>query len=84
MAWPTKWRASSTMLSAPASRPSPRKSGPNWMPALFDALTHERSYRRVLSREEAPTEMKGGAGTQFDPRVVEAFLALLREGEATG
>jgi HD-GYP domain-containing protein (c-di-GMP phosphodiesterase class II) len=42
----------------------------------FDAMTHERSYRKALSREEALAELQRGAGTQFDPAVVEAFLSL--------
>jgi HD-GYP domain-containing protein (c-di-GMP phosphodiesterase class II) len=42
----------------------------------FDAMTHERAYRKALSREEAIAELERGAGTQFDPAVVEAFLAL--------
>ena len=40
----------------------------------FDAMIHERSYRKALSREEALAELERGAGTQFDPAVVEAFL----------
>jgi len=49
---------------------------------VFDAMTHERSYRKALSREEAIAELKRGAGTQFDPAVVEAFLTLVkRPGE---
>jgi HD-GYP domain-containing protein (c-di-GMP phosphodiesterase class II) len=49
---------------------------------VFDAMTHERSYRKALSRETAITELELAAGTQFDPAVVEAFLALLsRQGD---
>ena len=48
----------------------------------FDAMTHERSYRKAMSREEALAELERGAGTQFDPAVVEAFLAWAsKEGE---
>jgi diguanylate cyclase (GGDEF)-like protein/putative nucleotidyltransferase with HDIG domain len=43
---------------------------------VFDALTHERSYRKALSSAEAATELERGVGTQFDPVVLEAFLAL--------
>jgi diguanylate cyclase (GGDEF)-like protein/PAS domain S-box-containing protein/putative nucleotidyltransferase with HDIG domain len=43
---------------------------------VFDALTHERSYRTALSSAEATAELERGAGTQFDPAVLEAFLAL--------
>jgi len=45
---------------------------------VFDAMTHERSYRKALSREETIAELEHGAGTQFDPAVVKAFLALLK------
>jgi diguanylate cyclase (GGDEF)-like protein/PAS domain S-box-containing protein/putative nucleotidyltransferase with HDIG domain len=45
---------------------------------VFDALTHQRSYRKALNREETITELKRGAGAQFDPAVLEAFLALLK------
>jgi len=45
---------------------------------VFDAMTHERAYRKALSREEAIAELEGGAGTHFDPAVVKAFLALAR------
>jgi diguanylate cyclase (GGDEF)-like protein/putative nucleotidyltransferase with HDIG domain len=45
---------------------------------VFDAMTHERAYRKALSREEAIAEIERGAGTQFDPEVVKAFLALVK------
>jgi putative nucleotidyltransferase with HDIG domain len=49
---------------------------------VFDAMTHDRAYRKALTREEAIAELERGAGTQFDPAVVEAFLALVeRRGE---
>jgi diguanylate cyclase (GGDEF)-like protein/PAS domain S-box-containing protein/putative nucleotidyltransferase with HDIG domain len=49
---------------------------------VFDAMTHERSYRKALTRAEAIAELERGAGTQFDPAVVKAFLTLLRsQGE---
>jgi len=49
---------------------------------VFDAMTHDRSYRKALSREETIAELEHGAGTQFDPTVVKAFLALVeRRGE---
>ncbi len=40
----------------------------------YDAMTSERPYRQALSEEEALTELKEKRGTQFDPRVVDAFL----------
>jgi diguanylate cyclase (GGDEF)-like protein/PAS domain S-box-containing protein len=45
---------------------------------VFDAMTHERAYRKALSRKEAIAELERGAGTHFDPKVVRAFLALLK------
>ena len=42
----------------------------------FDAMTHERAYRKAMSKEDALAELERGAGTQFDPTVVDAFLAL--------
>ena len=45
---------------------------------VFDAMTHERSYRKALTRAKATAELERGAGTQFDPAVVKAFLTLLK------
>jgi HD-GYP domain-containing protein (c-di-GMP phosphodiesterase class II) len=42
----------------------------------WDAMTSDRPYRKALGRDIAIGELKKGAGTQFDPKVVEAFLAL--------
>ncbi|HEY0006870.1 MAG TPA: HD-GYP domain-containing protein [Pyrinomonadaceae bacterium] len=40
----------------------------------YDAMVAERPYRRPLTHEEAATELRKHAGTQFDPRIIEAFL----------
>jgi HD-GYP domain-containing protein (c-di-GMP phosphodiesterase class II) len=37
-------------------------------------MISERPYRLALSHEDACRELRAGAGTQFDPAVVEAFL----------
>lgn len=50
---------------------------------VFDALTSERPYRTALSYEEAHAVIRAGSGTQFDPRVVEAFSAIVPELVAT-
>lgn len=42
----------------------------------WDAMTSDRPYRKAMSREKAREELQKGAGKQFDPRVVEAFLKL--------
>jgi HD-GYP domain-containing protein (c-di-GMP phosphodiesterase class II) len=43
----------------------------------FDAMTSTRSYRVALTQEYAFTELRRCSGTQFDPDVVEAFIAAL-------
>jgi HD-GYP domain-containing protein (c-di-GMP phosphodiesterase class II) len=47
----------------------------------YSAMTNDRPYRLAMSREQAVEELRRGAGTQFDPRVVEAFVQVL-EAEA--
>jgi len=47
---------------------------------VFDALTHERPYKAAWSIEEAIEEIENGRGTQFDPRVVDAFMSLDHTG----
>ncbi len=47
---------------------------------VFDALTHERPYKPAWPVEQAVALIRSAAGTQFDPRVVEAFLDLLAAG----
>ena len=39
----------------------------------FDAMTTARSYRPALPFDEAARRIREGRGTQFDPRVVDAF-----------
>ncbi len=46
----------------------------------FDAMTTDRPYRAALPVEFALDEIRDGAGTQFDPAVVEVFLAMVDEG----
>jgi HD-GYP domain-containing protein (c-di-GMP phosphodiesterase class II) len=43
-------------------------------------MTSARSYRKTpLTKEEAIEEIKKNSGTQFDPKVVEVFLEILKE-----
>ena len=44
----------------------------------LNAMTTTRSYRRAMSLPDALAELTRGAGTQFDPRVVEVLVGLLR------
>jgi len=47
---------------------------------VFDALTHRRSYKKAWPAADAAAEIERLSRGKFDPRVVEAFLQLLREG----
>jgi HD-GYP domain-containing protein (c-di-GMP phosphodiesterase class II) len=42
-------------------------------------MTSDRAYRKALPFERACQEITDGAGSQFDPAVVEAFTALVPE-----
>jgi ribonuclease P protein subunit RPR2 len=43
----------------------------------FDAMTSDRPYRDSMGVERALDEIRGGAGTQFDPDVVEEFIEMI-------
>ncbi len=43
---------------------------------VWDALLSERPYKRAWSPEDARAQIRSLSGSHFDPRVVEAFLAL--------
>jgi putative two-component system response regulator len=43
---------------------------------VFDALTHERPYKRAWPVDEALAEIAAQRGRQFDPRVSDAFLKV--------
>jgi putative two-component system response regulator len=49
----------------------------------FDALTHERPYKRAWSRDEAMAEIEQQSGRQFDPRVVRTLRILVSNGTVT-
>jgi diguanylate cyclase (GGDEF)-like protein/putative nucleotidyltransferase with HDIG domain len=42
----------------------------------FDAMTSPRPYRQAMSYKKVLDELKRCAGTQFDPKLVEAFLPI--------
>jgi hypothetical protein len=47
----------------------------------FDSMTSTRSYRQAKSIDSAVTELRKGADTQFDPLIVNAFIAAIsRDG----
>lgn len=47
-----------------------------------DAMTHDRPYRARLSDDEARTELIRHRGGQFDPELVDLFLAHLAQPES--
>ncbi len=47
---------------------------------VFDALSHDRPYKKAWPLEEAVAEIERNAGRQFDPEVVAAFLGLWKQG----
>jgi len=42
----------------------------------LDAMTSDRPYRKALTFDAALNEIRTGSGSQFDPQVAEAFLAI--------
>lgn len=49
----------------------------------FDAMTSSRTYRPALPLEEACRRVREDSGTQFDPRIVDAFEQALADGALT-
>ena len=45
----------------------------------FDAMTSDRPYRKGMPWEKAVSVLLDGAGTQWDDRVVEKFVAIMPE-----
>ena len=65
------------------------QAGPRWahearviaVADVYDSLTSDRPYRKAMSPFDAKDIIEKGAGTDFDPMVVEAFLNAFRHGE---
>jgi len=47
----------------------------------YDAMTTDRPYRLALSRDAVIRELRTNSGTQFDPKIVEIFLGILKKGD---
>lgn len=43
----------------------------------FDVMTHERPYKKAVSKGEAAYEIKKCSGSQFDPKLAEEFITYL-------
>jgi diguanylate cyclase (GGDEF)-like protein len=50
----------------------------------FSAMTSERPFRKAMSHRHAVRELKSNAGTQFDPRLVDVFLELIKKERLPG
>jgi two-component system, cell cycle response regulator len=48
----------------------------------YSAMTTDRSYRAAMAHEAAVAELRRCAGTQFDPAVAEALVAVAEAHEA--
>ncbi len=46
----------------------------------WDAMVSDRPYRAGLTPDEARSRLTGGAGTQWDPKIVEVFVGLADAG----
>jgi len=45
----------------------------------YDTITSDRSYKKGRTAEQALAELERCANTQFDPRLVEAFVSAMRQ-----
>ncbi len=43
----------------------------------YDAMTHDRVYKKALTKEEAIAEIHNNSGSQFDPKIAALFLTLI-------
>jgi len=48
---------------------------------VYDSLTSDRPYRKAMMPLDVREMIARGAGTEFDPAVVEAFQTVFRRGE---
>jgi len=50
----------------------------------YSAMMDDRAYRKGRAKREALHDLRRGAGTQFDPKVVDAFCRVLEQSPALG
>jgi HD-GYP domain-containing protein (c-di-GMP phosphodiesterase class II) len=43
----------------------------------YDAMTHDRPYRKAVSMQDAIRELQECANTQFDPHLVDVFVRIM-------
>jgi putative two-component system response regulator len=49
---------------------------------VFDALSHDRSYKKAIPIDETISTMSARRGLQFDPDVFDTFLRIVDRFEA--
>lgn len=49
----------------------------------FDAMVNDRVYRKAMSVEDAVSELRKCAGSQFDPHIVSEFISMINEEPET-
>ncbi|MCR4776470.1 MAG: HD-GYP domain-containing protein [Saccharofermentans sp.] len=47
----------------------------------YDAMNSNRVYRKKLSKEDIFNEIEKNKGTQFDPKIADVFLKLIKDGK---
>ena len=45
----------------------------------YDAMSSQRSYRKIMPQEKIRQEIEQGMGTQFDPRFAQIMLKMIDE-----
>ena len=48
----------------------------------YDAMNSNRVYRKRLTKEEIINEIERNKGTQFDPKIADIFLKIIKSGRA--
>ena len=46
----------------------------------YDAMSHERRYRKSMPESEIRKEIENGKGTQFDPKFADIMLSMMDDG----
>ena len=47
----------------------------------FDAMNSNRVYRKKLTKEKIIGEIENNKGKQFDPKIADVFLKLIKDGK---
>jgi response regulator RpfG family c-di-GMP phosphodiesterase len=48
---------------------------------VYDAIASDRAYRKRMDENKILGIIYGGAGTQFDPEIIDVFRRLYEAGE---